>query len=138
MPRLARALDAARVPDPPRGRPARTAGLGRPLAGLRRAVGGVGAAGGGAGGSGGARDSILTTILHPEIATKLVTWNIVGGVYGIEIGGGLGDFKGKVWRIGIMGHNSRPVNVLLVLGALEACLGASGGVAAANKAYAAM
>ncbi|BBY62303.1 alpha/beta fold hydrolase [Mycolicibacterium helvum] len=35
-----------------------------------------------AGGSGGARDSILTTILHPEIVTKLVTWNIVGGVYG--------------------------------------------------------
>lgn len=35
-----------------------------------------------AGGSGGARDSILTTILYPEIATKLVTWNIVGGVYG--------------------------------------------------------
>lgn len=35
-----------------------------------------------AGGSGGARDSILTTILYPEIATKLVVWNIVGGVYG--------------------------------------------------------
>ncbi len=35
-----------------------------------------------AGGSGGARDSILTTIMYPEIATKLVTWNIVGGVYG--------------------------------------------------------
>lgn len=35
-----------------------------------------------AGGSGGARDSILTTILYPEIVTKLVTWNIVGGVYG--------------------------------------------------------
>jgi len=35
-----------------------------------------------AGGSGGARDSILTTILHPEIVTKLVTWNIVGGIYG--------------------------------------------------------
>ena len=35
-----------------------------------------------AGGSGGARDSILTTILHPEVATKLVVWNIVGGVYG--------------------------------------------------------
>lgn len=35
-----------------------------------------------AGGSGGARDSILTTILHPELVTKLVTWNIVGGVYG--------------------------------------------------------
>ena len=35
-----------------------------------------------AGGSGGARDSILTTILHPEVDTKLVVWNIVGGVYG--------------------------------------------------------
>ncbi|HTY29514.1 MAG TPA: alpha/beta hydrolase [Mycobacterium sp.] len=35
-----------------------------------------------AGGSGGARDSILTTILHPDVATKLVVWNIVGGVYG--------------------------------------------------------
>ncbi|MCI0641234.1 MAG: alanine--glyoxylate aminotransferase family protein, partial [Gemmataceae bacterium] len=28
--------------------------------------------------------------------------------FGIEVGGGLGDFKGKVWRIGLMGHNSRP------------------------------
>jgi pimeloyl-ACP methyl ester carboxylesterase len=35
-----------------------------------------------AGGSGGARDSMLTTMLYPEIATKLVVWNIVGGVYG--------------------------------------------------------
>lgn len=34
-----------------------------------------------AGGSGGARDSILTTILYPEVATKLITWSIVGGVY---------------------------------------------------------
>ena len=35
-----------------------------------------------AGGSGGARDSILTTMLYPELVTKLVVWNIVGGVYG--------------------------------------------------------
>ena len=42
--------------------------------------------------------------------------------FGIEIGGGLGDFKGKVWRIGLMGHNSRANNVLLALGALEQCL----------------
>src|SRR5690606_25994904 len=26
--------------------------------------------------------------------------------FGIEIGGGLGDFKGKVWRIGLMGYGS--------------------------------
>ncbi len=35
-----------------------------------------------AGGSGGARDSILTAMLYPEIATKLILWNIVGGTYG--------------------------------------------------------
>ena len=63
--------------------------------------------------------------------------------FGIEIGGGLGDFKGKVWRIGVMGHNSRANIVLLVLAALEQCLQSVGmkitpgaGVAAANKVYA--
>jgi pimeloyl-ACP methyl ester carboxylesterase len=35
-----------------------------------------------AGGSGGARDSMLFTMLHPERVTKLVVWNIVGGIYG--------------------------------------------------------
>jgi len=35
-----------------------------------------------AGGSGGARDSMLTAMLYPQIVTKLVVWNIVGGVYG--------------------------------------------------------
>jgi pimeloyl-ACP methyl ester carboxylesterase len=35
-----------------------------------------------AGGSGGARDSMLTAMLYPELLTKLVVWNIVGGVYG--------------------------------------------------------
>lgn len=35
-----------------------------------------------AGGSGGARDSMLTTMLYPEIINKLVVWNIVGGIFG--------------------------------------------------------
>jgi 2-hydroxy-6-oxonona-2,4-dienedioate hydrolase len=35
-----------------------------------------------AGGSGGARDSMVTTMLYPELVTKLVLWNIVGGIYG--------------------------------------------------------
>ena len=35
-----------------------------------------------AGGSGGARDSMLTTMLYPELIRKLMVWNIVGGVYG--------------------------------------------------------
>jgi len=39
--------------------------------------------------------------------------------YNIEIGAGLGKFKGKVWRIGLMGHSSNKNNVLLFLAALE-------------------
>jgi 2-hydroxy-6-oxonona-2,4-dienedioate hydrolase len=36
-----------------------------------------------AGGSGGARDSLLTVMLYPELARKLILWNIVGGIYGV-------------------------------------------------------
>jgi alanine-glyoxylate transaminase/serine-glyoxylate transaminase/serine-pyruvate transaminase len=63
--------------------------------------------------------------------------------FGIEIGGGLGEFKGKAWRIGLMGHNSRPNCVFEVLAALEQILMGGGvkvapgsGVAAAEKVYA--
>ena len=42
--------------------------------------------------------------------------------FGVEIGGGLGAFKGKVWRIGLMGYGARPANVYLVLSALEQLL----------------
>jgi alanine-glyoxylate transaminase/serine-glyoxylate transaminase/serine-pyruvate transaminase len=43
--------------------------------------------------------------------------------YGIEIGGGLGAYAGKVWRIGLMGHTARLRNVRLLLGALSELLG---------------
>ena len=43
--------------------------------------------------------------------------------YGIEIGAGLGPFKGKAWRIGLMGHSSTLRNVTLVLAALRNLLG---------------
>ncbi len=42
--------------------------------------------------------------------------------FGIEIGAGLGAFKGKAWRIGLMGAASTKSNVLLFLAALEKCL----------------
>ena len=64
--------------------------------------------------------------------------------FGIEIGGGLGAFKGKVWRIGLMGYGARAANVLLVIAALEQLLAEQGykfthgaGVGAANDFYAA-
>jgi alanine-glyoxylate transaminase/serine-glyoxylate transaminase/serine-pyruvate transaminase len=40
----------------------------------------------------------------------------------IEIGGGLGPLKGKIWRVGLMGHGSSPENVARCLAALEAAL----------------
>jgi alanine-glyoxylate transaminase/serine-glyoxylate transaminase/serine-pyruvate transaminase len=42
--------------------------------------------------------------------------------YGIEIGSGLGAFKGKVWRIGLMGYSSSRRNVALLLAALKTIL----------------
>lgn len=63
--------------------------------------------------------------------------------FGIEIGGGLGAFKGKAWRIGLMGYGAREANVLLLLSALEQLLSEQGyqferghSIAAANQAYA--
>jgi len=34
-----------------------------------------------AGGSGGARDSLLTVMRHPEVASRAIAWSIVGGVF---------------------------------------------------------
>lgn len=45
--------------------------------------------------------------------------------FNLEIGAGLGDLAGKVWRIGLMGHSSRAENIMLCLSALEAILGDS-------------
>lgn len=42
--------------------------------------------------------------------------------YNIEIGGGLGDFAGKVWRIGLMGASSTPNHVDMLLAALKRLL----------------
>ena len=46
--------------------------------------------------------------------------------FGIEIGGGLGDFKGKVWRIGLMGASATPWHIRLCLTALCEALAAQG------------
>lgn len=58
----------------------------------------------------------------------------------IEIGGGLGPMKGKIWRIGLMGSGSTRDNVVLVLDALQRALIAEGhscekGIEAAEAVY---
>jgi alanine-glyoxylate transaminase/serine-glyoxylate transaminase/serine-pyruvate transaminase len=64
--------------------------------------------------------------------------------YHIEIGRGLGDFAGKVWRVGLMGDSSKSEYVLALLSALESILPSAGyevavgsGVGAASKSLAA-
>jgi alanine-glyoxylate transaminase/serine-glyoxylate transaminase/serine-pyruvate transaminase len=85
----------------------------------------------------------LNAVLLPAGADDAATRKRLLSQFGIEIGGGLGEFKGKAWRIGLMGYNARPGNVLLLLAALEQCLLGQGvktvagsGVAAANAEYA--
>jgi alanine-glyoxylate transaminase/serine-glyoxylate transaminase/serine-pyruvate transaminase len=63
--------------------------------------------------------------------------------YNIEIGGGLGEIAGLVWRIGLMGDSSRESNVLAFLSALERILLEEGyevapgaGVAGAHRSLA--
>lgn len=84
----------------------------------------------------------LNAVWIPEGADDLTTRRMLLDRFGIEIGGGLGDFKGKVWRIGLMGYSCRANNVLQFLAALEQCLLAQGlkipegaSLAAANRIY---
>jgi alanine-glyoxylate transaminase/serine-glyoxylate transaminase/serine-pyruvate transaminase len=64
----------------------------------------------------------LTTAWVPDGVDEAAVRRRLLERYGIEIGGGLGAYAGKVWRIGCMGHTARVRNVTLLLGALEECL----------------
>lgn len=86
----------------------------------------------------------LTTIVVPEGIDAAQVLRQLYADYSIEIGGGLGDLRGKIWRIGLMGESCKASNVLLVLSALEHILPQHGyhkahgaGVAAAQNALAA-
>ncbi len=61
----------------------------------------------------------LTTVRVPEGVDELKVRQRLLNEYNIEISGGLGELKGKVWRIGLMGYSSRKENVTLLLSALE-------------------
>jgi alanine-glyoxylate transaminase/serine-glyoxylate transaminase/serine-pyruvate transaminase len=64
----------------------------------------------------------LTTVRVPDGIDEAKIRRGLLDEYNIEIAGGLGDFKGKVWRVGLMGHSSRKENVLLLVSALEQLL----------------
>jgi alanine-glyoxylate transaminase/serine-glyoxylate transaminase/serine-pyruvate transaminase len=72
------------------------------------------------------RLTTLNTVTIPEGADDLKVRKRLLSEYGIEIGGGLGDLAGKIWRVGLMGHASRQKNVFLFLASLEAILKSQG------------
>lgn len=86
----------------------------------------------------------LNTVRIPDGVNDAAVRKRLLHQFNIEIGGGLGNLQGKVWRIGLMGESSTANHVLLFLAALESCLAAEGypvphghGVAAANEVLAA-
>ncbi len=68
----------------------------------------------------------LTTIVVPDGIDGAQVQRQLHTAYNIEIGGGLGDLQGKIWRIGLMGESCKASNVLLVLSALEHTLSQQG------------
>ncbi|MCB9421515.1 MAG: alanine--glyoxylate aminotransferase family protein [Ardenticatenaceae bacterium] len=64
----------------------------------------------------------LTTVRVPAgVDAKAVAGRLLRE-YNIEIAGGFGPLAGQIWRVGLMGFNSRPENVLLLLSALKEVL----------------
>jgi alanine-glyoxylate transaminase / serine-glyoxylate transaminase / serine-pyruvate transaminase len=64
----------------------------------------------------------LTTAWLPEGADDAALRKSLLETYGIEVGGGLGEFAGKAWRIGLMGNSARDRSVSALLGALRELL----------------
>jgi alanine-glyoxylate transaminase/serine-glyoxylate transaminase/serine-pyruvate transaminase len=61
----------------------------------------------------------LNSVIIPEGVDDVAVRKRLLTEYGIEIGGGLGPAKGRIWRIGTMGESATPRNVALLLAALR-------------------
>jgi len=65
----------------------------------------------------------LTTVRVPAGVDEAAVRKTLLEQYNVEIGGGLGALKGRVWRVGLMGYSSKRENVALLLAALREILG---------------
>jgi alanine-glyoxylate transaminase / serine-glyoxylate transaminase / serine-pyruvate transaminase len=84
----------------------------------------------------------VTAVAVPNGVDDAKVRNQLLDEFNIEIAGGFGAIKGKIWRVGLMGYCSQRPFVLLFLGALEKTLLDQGlrvprgaGVAGAVKSY---
>jgi alanine-glyoxylate transaminase/serine-glyoxylate transaminase/serine-pyruvate transaminase len=64
----------------------------------------------------------LTAVLVPDGIDDATVRRRLLEDHLIEIGGGLGELRGKAWRIGLMGESAKEVNVFALLSALEIIL----------------
>jgi alanine-glyoxylate transaminase / serine-glyoxylate transaminase / serine-pyruvate transaminase len=64
----------------------------------------------------------LTSVCIPEGVNDANIRAQLLNQYNIEISGGLGDLKGKIWRIGLMGFSSKLENITLLLAAMKKLL----------------
>src|SRR5438309_3110200 len=84
----------------------------------------------------------VTAVMIPIGIDDVKVRNQLLDEFNIEIAGGFGSVKGKIWRVGLMGYCSQKPFVLLFLAALEKCLLDQGfrvpsgaGVGAAIRSY---
>jgi alanine-glyoxylate transaminase/serine-glyoxylate transaminase/serine-pyruvate transaminase len=84
----------------------------------------------------------LNTVVIPDGIDDVKVRKKLLEEYNLEIGGGLGELKGKIWRVGLMGYSSSESNVIFFLTALEQALREQGfevprgaGATAAKKYY---
>jgi alanine-glyoxylate transaminase / serine-glyoxylate transaminase / serine-pyruvate transaminase len=84
----------------------------------------------------------VTAVMVPGGVDDVKLRNQLLDEFNIEIAGGFGPLKGKIWRVGLMGYCSQKSNVLLFLAAFEKCLidqgfrvGSGAGVGAAIRSY---
>jgi len=68
----------------------------------------------------------LNTVSIPEGVDEAVVRGTLLSRYNLEIGAGLGDLAGKVWRVGLMGQSATGEHVTLFLSAMEDVLAEQG------------
>ncbi len=71
----------------------------------------------------GHRLPMLTSVYLPKGVEDVPTRKKLLSEYNIEVGGGLGQAKGKIWRVGLMGETCRSQNIEYLIGALKEILG---------------
>ena len=68
----------------------------------------------------------LNTVLIPEGVDDIKLRRYLLEKFKLDIGGGFGRLKGKVWRVGLMGYSSSADNVLFLIPAISRALALQG------------